>query len=725
LRAEPWSLLLLVALGCGRSAPPAPAPTDRAASSGSSTVPASPRWAALLAAEDARSVDGLRLFAVSPLAAERRRAALALGRTQDDAAREPLRKLLTDEEPDVRDAAAFGIGLLSRVAQPAEERALLGRLASESDVGGRVALADALGRVGHEDALPALVALLQDPEARVREQAAIALGSYGQREVEVETVRVSALAERLSDASPGVRAAAAFAIGRIGKLDREGSAPAVSALERALGDPEPDVRMMAARALGAAPAGDPAPLLAHVTDADWRVRVNVIRAIPKRAGSQAIQGVRSALRATWERVQREGLATTAVHPLVTALEVAAELTDNPSLRADVQAIHDGIPSVPGPAVAHDLVQCAAALALDRAGNWPRFVSTCGSNGIAPWRHTVLEAQLLGAAHGDQAARAGRLSKLMSSAADPQTRAAVVQAAAQIDQDAARELVVGALADADPGVIAEAADAVVKIAPQLVRIDPAAIRAAQIPDGQNPEPAATVPDTRVTDELLSLLDRYRTGPEAETLESVIDALGAMRVGPTADRLVPLLRHPVLAVRQKAEDAYKAIRGEAAPRPGPPLPPEHPLDAAAAAALIGTRHDALLRTSRGDIRVRLLTDDAPATVLNFMTLARAGFYRSKTFHRLVSNFVIQGGDPRGDGYGGPGYTIRCEDGPARYERGSVGMALAGPDTGGSQFFLTHSRATHLDGRYTLFARVVEGLERLDTLLPGDTLSDIIIQ
>jgi cyclophilin family peptidyl-prolyl cis-trans isomerase len=135
--------------------------------------------------------------------------------------------------------------------------------------------------------------------------------------------------------------------------------------------------------------------------------------------------------------------------------------------------------------------------------------------------------------------------------------------------------------------------------------------------------------------------------------------------------------------------------------------------------------VLRTTRGDVRVRLLTAEAPATVLNFVTLARQGFYATRTFHRVVPNFVIQGGDPRGDGYGGPGHSIRCELTPATYRRGAVGMALAGPDTGGSQFFLMHSRAPHLDARYTLFAEVVAGQEVVDAIVPGDVITSIAVE
>ena len=103
--------------------------------------------------------------------------------------------------------------------------------------------------------------------------------------------------------------------------------------------------------------------------------------------------------------------------------------------------------------------------------------------------------------------------------------------------------------------------------------------------------------------------------------------------------------------------------------------------------------------------------------FWSLADSHYYDDGTFFRVVPNFVAQDGDHRGDGNGGPAYNIRDEFNPRRYERGSVGMALSGPDTGGSQYFMTHAADPHLDGRYTVFGRVISGWEALDALVQGD--------
>ncbi|HEX6626986.1 MAG TPA: peptidylprolyl isomerase, partial [Gemmatimonadaceae bacterium] len=141
-----------------------------------------------------------------------------------------------------------------------------------------------------------------------------------------------------------------------------------------------------------------------------------------------------------------------------------------------------------------------------------------------------------------------------------------------------------------------------------------------------------------------------------------------------------------------------------------------------SLAGKRPRATIQTVRGPIELELFGDDAPITAWNFLTLARSGYYRNTRFHRVVPNFVAQDGDPRDDGNGGPGYAIRDEMNPNRYERGAVGMALSGPDTGGSQYFITHSPQPHLDGHYTVFGKVRRGYDVLDRIVQGDLITRV---
>ncbi len=138
-----------------------------------------------------------------------------------------------------------------------------------------------------------------------------------------------------------------------------------------------------------------------------------------------------------------------------------------------------------------------------------------------------------------------------------------------------------------------------------------------------------------------------------------------------------------------------------------------------------HSATIRMTRGRIEIALLTHDAPMTTWNFAELARNHFFDNTTFMRVVPNFVIQGGDPRNDMEGSPGYSIRDEINLQKYTRGAVGMALSGPDTGGSQFFITHSPQPHLDGGYTIFGRVTEGMNAVvDQTERGDRVETIVI-
>ena len=135
-------------------------------------------------------------------------------------------------------------------------------------------------------------------------------------------------------------------------------------------------------------------------------------------------------------------------------------------------------------------------------------------------------------------------------------------------------------------------------------------------------------------------------------------------------------------------------------------------------------AFIETDRGVIEMELAILDAPLTVANFVGLARRNFFDGIAIHRVVADFVVQDGDPRGDGEGGPGYTIRDEINMRPYLRGTVGMALDWEDTGGSQFFITHSPQPHLDGRYTVMGHVVNGMDVVDRLVPGDVIRRVRI-
>jgi peptidyl-prolyl cis-trans isomerase B (cyclophilin B) len=139
-----------------------------------------------------------------------------------------------------------------------------------------------------------------------------------------------------------------------------------------------------------------------------------------------------------------------------------------------------------------------------------------------------------------------------------------------------------------------------------------------------------------------------------------------------------------------------------------------------------YTATIETTRGEIIVQLFPQYAPKTVNNFVFLAREGFYNGITFHRVIPNFMIQGGDPTGTGRGGPGYRFEDEfaGNPLKHETGVLSMANAGPATNGSQFFITHSPQSHLDGRHTVFGKVTSGQDVVDQIKQSDEMISVTI-
>ncbi len=174
----------------------------------------------------------------------------------------------------------------------------------------------------------------------------------------------------------------------------------------------------------------------------------------------------------------------------------------------------------------------------------------------------------------------------------------------------------------------------------------------------------------------------------------------------------------------EKALASLEGR--PEPAYRTPPfNHPIEWSVLNS-INSNTRVVIQTNLGAISIQLYSVWAPGSVANFVQLARSGFYNDKTFHRVVPNFVVQAGCPRGDGYGALDFSLRTEIGPLYYDdEGYVGMASAGPDTEGTQFFITHSPTPHLDGRYTIFGKVVQGMDVVHRLQPGDRIQQITIQ
>lgn len=135
-------------------------------------------------------------------------------------------------------------------------------------------------------------------------------------------------------------------------------------------------------------------------------------------------------------------------------------------------------------------------------------------------------------------------------------------------------------------------------------------------------------------------------------------------------------------------------------------------------------AIMETDKGTIHLDLFDADAPNTVKNFVDLSKSGFYNGLNFHRVINNFMIQGGCPKGTGTGGPGYTIKCEINDNKHEAGSLSMAHRGPDTGGSQFFICHAPQPHLDGVHTVFGKT-EDMDVVNAIKQGDKILSVNIE
>jgi cyclophilin family peptidyl-prolyl cis-trans isomerase/HEAT repeat protein len=246
-------------------------------------------------------------------------------------------------------------------------------------------------------------------------------------------------------------------------------------------------------------------------------------------------------------------------------------------------------------------------------------------------------------------------------------------------------------------------------------------------------ATGVGDLKPPNGAAALTEAYQFGQRDTTYTARAAALAALaRYG--ADAAAPVLRTALgdkdWAVRVRAAMLLKDVDPSAASDAPAidaqirPAPTTVPADTYAVPRL--TTPDVsttiFIDTDRGSIQVELAVLDAPLTVENFVGLARKGYFNGLTIHRVVPNFVVQGGDPRSDGEGGPGYTIRDEINERPYLRGTVGMALDWRDTGGSQFFITLSPQPHLDAKYTVFGRVIDGMDVVDKIQQWDVIRRI---
>jgi cyclophilin family peptidyl-prolyl cis-trans isomerase/HEAT repeat protein len=645
-------------------------------------APRMEKMARLLELEDRRSAgDGeLDRYLADPDRSVRRRAALAAGRIADPSLVPSLITRMNDSEPEVRQMCAFALGLIGDAR--AAERLVLAL--ADPDLVVKARSAEALGRVGGTRAAPALVRFIQDAQANEKGVLAIRGDDPGSERDPWLALRLALFAlVRLKD---GPAAEQVLLVSGRPRFDwwaatwaamRLEHAPLRPVLAAAVASNDPLSRALAARGLGALKDASALELLVPLLrDPDERVVVSALRALGVVGDVRGVAPAASALRAENPILAAEALGALATMPPDRALRGAV---------------------VPFLGHADPGVRAAALPVLARMDREDFALVLSGLDPDPSWYVRSALARALGEA-GDEVSL-GILGSMVKSE-EPRVLPAVLEALRKARGPEAREVLARHLEHADVAVRAAAVEqlAALKLPGSVPLFQQAAARSRDESDL----------DVRLA--VVAALRDIKADAAAEALRQIA-AQDAAR-----------------AVRAQASQALKAM-GREAPWPGTEPIDRPALDYREAMSPYEVATDltvytprVILHTRQGAVEIHLNVVEAPLTSASFLDLARRGFFNGLTFHRVIPNFVAQGGDPRGDGSGGPGYTLRCEVGQRPYGRGAVGMALSGKDTGGSQFFITHSPQPHLDGGYTLFGWVSKGMEAVDKIRPGDVIERV---
>jgi peptidylprolyl isomerase len=430
-------------------------------------------------------------------------------------------------------------------------------------------------------------------------------------------------------------------------------------------------------------------------DTDWRVKVNALKAL----GNFALAGKETILN-SFRRAfftEQPYVALTALTTIGTARFDADSAAEEDKLLADLRTITAN----------KDRgylwqLQAEAGIALAKLEGAKALAVVKPTDQAQP----KLQAQILTAIGmaGDTSS-AGTLASYLDDAA-PDLRRAALDGLMELCRrnrlstelrDRAVAAAIHALAERDVAVVTTAA--------------------SMLGDSLLARPSSVGP-------LLEKLSSLNIPDDVEAIQEVCATLAKLHDARAVSPLEELLEKPDRAVGVAAADALKALTGtDYAGRINRSYEPLYTDFDFAYLRSLGTSPRVKVETPKGEIVLELNPEAAPFTVMSFLKLAtRRGFYRGSTFHRVVPNFVIQGGDPRGDGWGGPGYEIRSEFSPLTYETGTLGVASAGKDTEGSQFFITQSPQPHLDGRYTIFGKVLSGMDVVNRILVDDRIFDV---
>lgn len=639
---------------------------------------ADPLYTEILRLENARDTGArLRELAGHESPIVRARALRALARAQQSELAPLFAEKLADPDASVRDEAAFGMGLLWEQGDPAPLIEAYGR---EKDPRVRASLARAVGRCATaENGVSFLAGLAADADTTTSKEACLALGIAGYRKVDVQSALESLGQAAARSRHAGTRRAAAYAIFR-GYPDR-----APRYLKPLLKDPDPLVRMYVVRGLAASKRDNLVVAISElVRDSDWRVRLEAIKAL-------------AALRAvSFSSLMSLGLDDPVAMVRLATIEALGQLGLTQSLQF-IDPIYRESDDA--------RIRAAALLAkahIEGEGILPTAEQARNSS---EWIIRRAAAEALGLIRSDQArAVLGQMTIDQS----PQVLAQVATSLTDYPQLAALDDLVFLLKSGDPVVLTTAASALGQ------RGDRQSIGPLVETYGRLSSPADREPMMEILGALSRIAVPVNTG-------LVRGSLSKSDRGTIARTLTAALKDGDRLIGQAAAAALERIdgRNHDAEIAGPPV--DYPLYAEEIAAL-GAAPKVRLQTRHGAIEIELLPGEAPNSVANYLHLVRQGFFNGLNFHRVVPGFVTQDGCPRGDGWGDPGYAIRCEYNDLSYEEGMVGMALSGKDTGGSQYFIIQTPQPHLDGRYTIFGRVTKGLENLQQITPGEVVESV---
>jgi cyclophilin family peptidyl-prolyl cis-trans isomerase/HEAT repeat protein len=684
-RARPVAALLLLALGgCAGHRPSGHDPRQPRLTDHETRV-----IAELLEAEERRDFHP-EFFAgpaQAPEPAIRAQAAISAGRTGAAAARPYVRHLLSDADTAVAAAAAFASGQLRDTAAVA----ILGSLLVDPNRLTRPTVAAeaaaALGKIATPEARDFLLAFLASAPRSDRSIAPVLrealLGAWRAGETGPDSY-----APWLSHPAPEVRRASAYG------LSRPIRPSALPSLLGAASDPDPLVRSYAIRGAAAPPAAagesvteEPPPRIAQaLADTAYQVRIEAVRALGSYSHPSSISALRGVLEAG------------GLHERAAALESLGRIG------APARVAFREVRGLVGDA-RHPVALRAAALEtivrIDPHESVP-ILHAASTND--EWRLRTAVARALG---------------VIGQAGRPDLERMVRDRDGRVGTAALREL-----------VAVLGSDSLEAIRPLLIETlgagDPF-LRAVAL------EGLATLRETSLLPLFLDAYDRARHDSENVASLAAVDALATLgsagSVDPSRSFLARFGTSPDFYVHRRVVDRF----GEPALRTWGDPGSVRPFTTSRGYLELVERWRALppgerdlprvrIETDRGPIELLLYGDVAPITTANFLRLAEVGFFDGQEWPRVVPNFVVQGGDPRGDTSGGPGYTIPDELNRTRYRTGTVGMALSGPGSGGSQFFITHSPQPHLDGIYSVFGEVLIGGEVLQELMPGDRIRSV---